>query len=203
MPNRSRLVFALAVVLVALATGAAALFLQTKRDSGSGTALVGGPFSLTDQYGRRVTEKDFAGKYMLVFFGYTSCPDICPAGLQVMTSALEEMGAEAGDITPVFITIDPARDTQALIKEYAANFHPRLVALTGTDAEIAAAAKAYRIYYAKPKGEDGKAGYLMDHSTITYLMNPDGSFATHIAYGTSAADMAAKIRSARGAKQGG
>lgn len=199
MPSRRQLIFAAATLLLAIAVAAAALFIQRGRPGGSGAALVGGPFALTDQNGRRVTEKSFAGKHYLVFFGYTSCPDVCPGGLQVMAAALDALGPAAEKIVPVFITIDPARDTVAVMKEYAANFHPRLVALTGTDAEIAAAAKAFRVYYGKPGSEEGKAEYLMDHTSIFYLMGPDGNFAAHVSYGVSAAEFAAKLRSAIGA----
>lgn len=199
MPSRSKLFFALATIFVALAVAVAAFLLVGGQRQGYGVALVGGPFTLTDQNGKRVTEKDFAGKYMLVFFGYTSCPDICPAGLQVMTAAMEKLGPLADDVQPVFITIDPARDTPEVLKEYASNFHPRLAALTGSEADIAAAARAYRVFYGKPKGEEGKADYLMDHTAIHYVMGRDGKFLTHISYGTNAATFAAKIKSAIGA----
>ena len=197
MPSRNTFVFALVAIAIALATATAALF--TQREGSTGVALVGGPFALTSQNGERVTEKSYPGKYLLVFFGYTSCPDICPGGLQVMSSALDGLGADGDRIQPLFITVDPARDTPAVLKEYAANFHPRLVALSGTDAEVAAAAKAYRVFYGRPKSEEGKTDYLMDHTAIFYLMAPDGRFATHVSYGASASEFAEKIRSAIGA----
>ena len=117
-----------------------------------------------------------------------------------MTAALEEIGSKADLIQPLFITIDPARDTPAALKEYAANFHPRLAALTGSESEVAAAAKAYRVFYGKPKGEEGKTDYLMDHSANFYIMAPDGTFITHVSYGTSTADFAAKLLRATGAE---
>jgi protein SCO1/2 len=161
----------------------------------SGKALIGGPFTLTDQNGRRVTDQDFRGKYMLVFFGYTYCPDVCPAELQVMASALDKLGAKGEEVTPVFITIDPERDTAEQVGNYVRNFHPRMVGLTGTVQEIDAAAKAYRVYHVKAPGASG-GEYLMDHSTLVYLMNPRGEYVTHFAYGISADAMAERIKKA-------
>jgi protein SCO1/2 len=160
----------------------------------SGTALVGGPFSLTDQNGKRVTDQDFRGKYMLIFFGYTYCPDVCPSELQVMSAALDQLGPEADKIQPIFITIDPARDTPETLKVYVSNFHPRLIGLTGSESEIAAAATAYRVYYAKAKGTEDKPDYLMDHGTILYLMGPDGKFVKHFTYSTEAKGLAEALR---------
>jgi cytochrome oxidase Cu insertion factor (SCO1/SenC/PrrC family) len=199
MPSRRNLAFAIAVLLIALATGLSALwFAGERRPTGSGTALIGGPFSLVDHTGKRVTNKDFAGKYMLVFFGYTFCPDVCPSELQVMSAALDKLGPAADRITPVFVTIDPERDTAEVLKAYVANFHPRLVGLTGTPEEIAAMAKAWRVYYGKPKSEEGKQDYLMDHSTFLYLMSPDGTFVKHFEYGTDSAALARDLRAALG-----
>lgn len=159
----------------------------------SGTALVGGPMSLTAHDGTKVSDEQFRGRYMLIFFGYTYCPDVCPAGLQVMTSALEQLGAEADNIQPLFITIDPERDTVEVMSSYVENFHPRLIGLTGTPDQIAGVAKAYRVYY-KKAGDD--ADYLMDHSSIIYLMGPDGKFAKHFTYGTDAEALAQQISQA-------
>lgn len=158
----------------------------------SGKALIGGPFSLVDHNGKRVTEKDFRGEFTLVFFGYTYCPDVCPAELQVVSAALDTLGEKAKRVTPLFITIDPERDTAEQMKSYVENFHPRLVGLTGTAEEIRAAAKAYRVYYARAKGE-ASTEYLMDHSSIVYLMSPDGSYLAHFAYGTDVDTMAEGI----------
>jgi cytochrome oxidase Cu insertion factor (SCO1/SenC/PrrC family) len=151
-----------------------------------GQALVGGPFSLVDQTGRRVTEQDFLGRPMLVFFGFTFCPDICPSGLQVMAAALDRLGPKGERVLPVFITIDPERDTPAQLQSYLASFHPRLVGLTGTAAEIAAVARAYRVYYKRVKDEKSSADYTMDHSTIMYLMDAKGRFVAHFSHATSA-----------------
>ena len=196
MPRRSVVIAAALVLFAALALGSYALLSrQVPGFTGSGTALVGGPFTLTDQTGKRVTEKDFLGKHMLVFFGYTFCPDVCPTELQVMTAALDMIGPEADKITPVFVTFDPERDTVQVMKAYVENFGPRLVGLTGSPDEIATVAKAYRVYYAKA-GKSGSPDYLMDHSSIIYLMGPDGSFVKHFTYTTDAKALAQSLKEA-------
>ncbi len=152
----------------------------------TGKALIGGPFTLTDQNGKRVTEKDFLGKYMLVFFGFTHCPDICPSGLQVMAAALDQLGDKAKDVVPVFITLDPDRDTPEKIGEYIKSFDERFVGLTGSKDEVAAAAKAYRVYYQIQPDEKNKGEYTIDHAAIIYLMGKDGEFVTHVPHASNA-----------------
>jgi cytochrome oxidase Cu insertion factor (SCO1/SenC/PrrC family) len=159
----------------------------------SGKALIGGAFTLTDSTGKRVTEQSFRGKYMLLFFGYTSCPDVCPAGLQLMAGALEKLGSKAERITPVFISVDPERDTPDKLAGYVKNFDPRLVGLTGTPEEIAAVAKAYKVYYAKAPNKEHPDDYTMDHTSIVYVMDPNGEFVTHFTPATSVDEMAAKL----------
>jgi cytochrome oxidase Cu insertion factor (SCO1/SenC/PrrC family) len=139
----------------------------------SGAVTVGGPYALTDQNGDKRSSSDFRGKYQLIYFGYSFCPDVCPTTLGVMSQALDKMGVDADRIVPIFITIDPARDTPQVLKNYMAAFGPRFVGLTGTPAEIAAAEKEYRVY-AKKQPLDGKGNYGMDHSSVIYLMGPDG-----------------------------
>ena len=191
-PSRFQFVFAILALLAALVIAGAAYYFSAhiQTATSTGTALVGGPFKLTDQDGRKVTEKDFLGKYMLVFFGYTYCPDLCPTELQVMSAALDSLGAKADAIQPVFISFDPERDTPEVLKQYVSNFHPRLMGLTGTPEEIAVAAKAYRVYYSKVPGSSAPDTYLMDHSTITYLMDPEGKFLKHFSYSTDSAALA-------------
>lgn len=197
MPRRAVLIFAAAILLLAAGLGGYAWMIrQAAQPQGSGVALVGGPFSLTDQDGRRVTEKDFLGRYMLVFFGFTYCPDICPTELQVMTAALDAMGAAAEKIQPVFVSVDPERDTPEVMKAYVANFGPRLIGLTGTPEEIAAMAKAYRVYYAKAANQNAPGDYLMDHSSIIYLMDEDGSFVKHFAYTTDVEKLTSELKKA-------
>jgi protein SCO1 len=160
----------------------------------TGKALIGGPFSLVDTNGKRVSDTDFRGRYMLVFFGYTYCPDICPAGLQVITAALDQLGAVGEHITPVFVTIDPTRDTPEKLSAYLKSFHPRFVGLTGSPEEIAAAVKAYRVYAKKVPDERNPADYTMDHTSIVYLMNPAGNMVAFAPDATKADALAAQLR---------
>ncbi len=154
--------------------------------------LIGGPFTLVDGDGKTVTDADFRGRYMLVYFGYTFCPDICPTTLAEMAAALDKLPKdEAGRIVPLFITVDPARDTPKVVKDYAASFYPRMVGLTGSTAQVTAAERAYKVYAAKAPGEGGS--YTMDHSSIIYLMGPDGRFIAHFAHGVTADEMAAEL----------
>jgi len=148
---------------------------------------IGGPFALTDQNGRAVTDATLKGKYSLIYFGYTFCPDVCPLDMQHLTAGLTAFEksdpARAADVQPVFVTVDPARDTVPVLREYAANFHPRLLALTGSEAAIDAAKRAYRIY-ARRAGTGTGPDYLVDHLALIYLIGPDGkaiSFLQHAA----------------------
>ena len=135
------------------------------------SAPIGGPFQLVNQDGKTVTDKDFAGKYLLVYFGYTSCPDMCPTGLQSISRAMDLLKSDADKVQPLFITVDPPRDTPARLKQYDAAFHPKIVGLTGTAEQIAAVAKEYQVYYEKGEGEDD---YEIEHSSVIYLMNTQG-----------------------------
>ncbi|MEJ2125284.1 MAG: SCO family protein, partial [Alphaproteobacteria bacterium] len=130
---------------------------EAKAYGGGGTG-VGGPFSLLNQDGKRVTEKNFRGKYMLVAFGYTYCPDICPAELQVISNTMDELGGTGDNIVPIFISVDPQRDTVQQMHDYVRNFHSRIVGLTGTVDEIKAAARSYRVYYKKETSPGGGGG---------------------------------------------
>jgi protein SCO1/2 len=178
----------LALAFAGLLTGAALGFLALRASGPSvegestvtGRPTVGGPFSLIDQDGKHVTDKDYRGRYMLVFFGYTNCPDICPAGLQVMSAALDKLGKRADDVVPIFITLDPTQDTPEKLKTYVKAFSPRLIGLTGSEADIAATAKAYRVYYQKVPDDKDPTRYSIDHSAIFYLMGKDGALLTPI-----------------------
>ena len=155
--------------------------------------LVGGPFSLTDQDGRRVTDEDFRGAYFLVYFGYTYCPDVCPVDLQDMSAALDLLDDKTlGQIQPVFITIDPERDTVDVMKTYVSLFHPKLTGLTGSPEEIAEVSRAYRVYARKVESESDTE-YLMDHSAITFLMDPDGKYVAHFSSGFKPEAMARRL----------
>lgn len=161
----------------------------------SGIADVGGPFTLTAHTGERISDDAFRGQFMLVAFGFTHCPDVCPAELQVMTAALESMGPAAERVQPLFITIDPERDTADHLADYMAHFHPRLIGLTGSPDEIANVAKAYHVWYEKVQQGDA-SDYVMDHTSITYLMGPDGEFVQHFSFGTSAETLAKALSTA-------
>lgn len=195
--NRTTIGLVIAGILTGAALGAFALRSVEPAGEGvtrvSGVASVGGPFSLVDQTGKRVTDKDFLGRDTLVFFGFTNCPDICPAGLQVITAALEKLGKRADNVVPIFITLDPDRDTPEKLAAYISSFHPRFVALTGSESEVAATAKAYRVYYQKVIDEKDPTLYTVDHSAIFYLMGKDGKLLTPIPHTTDVAQLANAI----------
>ena len=154
---------------------------------------IGGPFRLVNGNGRIVTDEDFRGKWMLVYFGYTHCPDACPTALQDMANALDDLGAQKKDVAIIFITIDPERDTPAVMKDYVAAFNANITPLSGSPEAVAAAAKAYRVYYAKHPTKDG--GYDMDHSSIIYVMDPNGRFVANFTQETPPQQIAAKLKS--------
>jgi len=144
-------------------------------DKGSGP---GGPFTLTAHTGNQVSDTDFRGRYMMIYFGYSFCPDVCPLDLQKMTTALkilEDEGYDTSPIQPLFITVDPERDTVAELADFVQDFHPNLIALTGTLEDITAVTQKFRVYFAKRK-QEGIDGYLMDHQAYIMVMDKDGSF---------------------------
>ncbi|HEX4295081.1 MAG TPA: SCO family protein [Rhizomicrobium sp.] len=143
----------------------------------SGKAEIGGTFALTDQDGKTRTDADFRGRFMLVYFGYSYCPDVCPTTLAMMSAALTKLGSRADQIVPVFVSIDPGRDKPAVLKTYLASFGPDFVGLTGTDKQTERVARAYHVYFAKHPLAGGN--YAMDHSGVIYLMGPDGRFVTY------------------------
>lgn len=193
MNSRPKLTVALTAALLAGSCGDA----PPQADPPLAGARIGGPFALTDADGRTVRDTDFAGRYRLVYFGYTYCPDVCPTDLQKLGVALR--GLEKSDpriaarIVPIFITVDPERDTPAVVKQYVAAFHPRLIGLTGTPEAIAGAAKSYAVAYQKlPPGPGGQ--YLVDHAAMIYLMGPEGQPITFFSRDMDATAMAAEIR---------
>ena len=194
-PSRRRLIVAIGVLGLALVLGLISLF-KTTPTPGSGAALVGGPFTMVNHLGETVTEKTYAGKHMLVFFGFTYCPDICPTELQVMTAALQQLGSDADKIVPILVSVDPARDTPETLKSYVENFSPALQGLTGSPEQVAAMAKAYRVFYVRVENAKSPQDYTMDHSSIIYLMGPDGQFVKHFSYTTDAAALAAGLKAA-------
>lgn len=184
--------FAIGAILALVLRGDLGRLVSGFGQSG-GRALVGGPFTLTDHTGKRVSETDFAGRYMLVYFGFTYCPDACPAGLQLIGETMERLGAKARQVVPIFITVDPERDTVAQMSAYVANFHPQLVGLTGTLEEITDAARAYRVYFAKVEDDSSGDGYSVDHTSIIYLMDRTGAYVTHFRHGMTSEEMAKRI----------
>jgi cytochrome oxidase Cu insertion factor (SCO1/SenC/PrrC family) len=194
-------------MLVALAAAGAVWRLSDRSqvvaatpDSSAGD--FGGPFSLIDQNGMRRTDMDFRGKYMLLYFGYTYCPDVCPTTLATEAEALDKLGSRASRIVPIFITVDPKRDTPAKLKPYLASFdakppsaRPSFVGLSGSDEEIAKAAMAYRVYYrAHIDGQvENEAEYSVDHSSEVYLMSPEGKFVAYYSAGILPDEMAADL----------
>ena len=176
-PRFALIAIVFAALLVVAAGVLLGLAIRETPKGAAGTALanmIGGPFHLIDQNGKPVSDADLKGKWQLVFFGYTHCPDACPTALNEMALALDQLGEKRGEIQVVFITVDPERDTPEVLKSYVQSFDAPIVALTGSPDQVAKAAKAYRVYYAKHPRPDG--GYDMDHSAVIYVMNPEGRF---------------------------
>ncbi len=158
-------------------------------------ADIGGPFTLLNSEGGTVTEANFSESYLLVSFGFTSCPDVCPTALQTIGQAMDLLGGDGDRLQPLFITLDPERDTPEVVGTYVKAFHARLIGLTGSVDQVAAAAGAYRVYFAKvPSPGVGPADYTIDHSTFVYLMSPDGAYLTHFNHTSTPEDIAAGVR---------
>lgn len=160
-------------------------------------AEVGGPFELVDHKGRTVTDRDFRGRLVLVFFGFTHCPDACPLALQNMALALEALGAQADKVRVLFITVDRRRDTPEVLADYVANFHPNVIGLTGSQAQLAAVARAFHVRYREREapGDDASASsYLVDHSAYIYVLGRNGRFRHAFHHAASADAIAAKLR---------
>ncbi len=192
MPRKAIIVLVGSLVVLAIAIFALA---QTRAPSNvttqSGTPLIGGAFELTDHTGKQVSDKDYLGKFMLVYFGFTYCPDICPTELQNIAGALDIIGEKRRkQITPLFVTIDPERDTRELMAAYVENFHPDLVGLVGTVEQIKKMGKTFRVYFKKVADKDSPDGYTMDHSAFVFLMDKKGRYLRHFSYGTSPQKMA-------------
>jgi protein SCO1/2 len=180
------------LVFVALALVLTALVLlgePRQQEQKSEPITIGAPITLADQYGRSGGGDAMTGKFLLITFGYTFCPDVCPTILRDMSAAVDLLGEEGEKVVPVFVTVDPERDTAERMKDYAAHFHPRLLAFTGTPEEIAATAGDFHIYYARSQVEIGPEDYLMDHTALVFLMAPDGSYITHFPYGITPENM--------------
>jgi protein SCO1/2 len=181
--------FVLAAALLIVATTVVVVLLPQL--SSQSTSAVGGPFALTSAEGQTVTQQDLLGHPSLVFFGYTHCPDVCPATLAQMSSLLKELGPET-KAKAYFVTVDPQRDTPVVLKDYMTSFDPRIVALTGTPEAVKSMERAYKVYAKAIPDKDGT--YTMDHTAITYLMDKDGRFVSAIDLDRNAKDAAAELK---------
>ena len=198
--SRTKLVVLILGTALSLAIGFAisGLFLPQGNLVGgvklTGTPLIGGPFHLVDEEGRARTDADFRGKLMLIYFGYSFCPDLCPTTLATMGQALDKLGSDASQVAALFITIDPERDTPEHLKGYAEQFGPGILGLTGRQEDIAEAAHGYKVYYRKAETKDGTP-YLMDHSSVVYLMDRDGRYLANFGIDVTPDDLVRAIKS--------
>jgi len=185
-------------LLLLIGIGGAALWLRPAPESLGPTlpagVAIGGPFSLIDETGAPVTEKTYRGRHMLIFFGFTYCPDVCPTELAKIAATLDLLGQDAQRLVPLFVSIDPERDTPEALAQYTELFHPAIVGLTGSEQQIAAVARAFRVYYNKVKTGPEPDAYTMDHSAFVYLMGPDGGFRQFFSPQATPEQMAAAIR---------
>lgn len=187
----------LVIVSVLLVMGPAPLTSQSVvagKTVTTGTAAIGGPFTLVSTNGENVTDQSYPGKWLLIFFGYTFCPDACPTALNNISVALEKLGSDASKLQPLFITVDPQRDTREVMSEYLKSFDSRIVGLTGTQAQIDSVVKEYRVYVAQQKSESSGDDYLVSHSAYTYLMDPHGKFVNVIQGSEDGETIAAWLR---------
>lgn len=188
----NRVIRTIFLLVVGLAIASLIAYSQIKSEQGYNNSIVaenfGGPFTLTNQDGEQVTQDDFKNQYRLIYFGFTYCPAICPTELQKMTVALNELGAAGKKIKPIFITVDPERDTVETMKQYIGSFHPNFIALSGTIAQIDQAKKSYKIYAAKVQ-DDTMSDYTMDHSSYIYFLDPDDNLIRIFKVDDTAQDM--------------
>jgi protein SCO1/2 len=181
-----------AMAVVALAGAGAIVVPRIEASTAPAGLQIGGPFALLDGSGKIVTDRDFRGRYMLVYFGYTHCPDVCPTTLTDIAAALDKLPAkDRARVAPLFITVDPARDRPAVMGDYAHAFGPSFVGLTGSAAAIASVEQEYRVYAAKHPLAHGDYG--IDHSSVLYVMGPDGNFMGVIDDGSKPAEMAQRL----------
>ncbi len=181
----------IAFLVIVVALTAAIGVLAWRQVGGAGPLAIGGPFHLIDGDGKPVSDTDFRGQWMMIYFGYTHCPDACPTALSDMGLALDQLGERRARVRPIFITIDPERDTPALLKDYVKAFGPDIIGLTGTPDQLAPVEKEFRVYALKHPTKDGD--YDMDHSSIIYVMDPQGRFVTNFTHETDPAQMAKRL----------
>ena len=194
-PRTTRLLLILSAFLAGLVLCFAVVMIVTGRGPesfASTSAAIGGPFKLTDQNGKPISDRDLKGRPSLVFFGFTHCPEVCPTTLFDISEILNKLGPDASKVNAVFITVDPERDSPAVLKDYLASFNPRLVGVGGDAEQLAAVAKAYRVYYKKVPLKDGD--YTMDHTAIIYLMDKNGQFVAPFSLRRKPEEAAAELR---------
>jgi len=195
-----RLVISLGAAIVAADVGCLASAQEPRSDSAAklmddlmwGRGPVGGPFELVDHAGRQRTDADFRGTWLLIYFGFTYCPGVCPTDLLEMALAIDQLGKAGEGVQPLFITVDPARDTAEHLAHYVGSFHPRLIGLTGTPEQIQRVARAYKVYYAKSPADS--PDYVVDHSSFIYLVDPTGRYVGFFPPGTAAVRMVEMIQ---------
>ena len=179
------IVFILCLILFVLMASGAWLSLRQSDDRQKGSDLVGGPFELVDQDRNSITSNSFPNKFKIIYFGFTFCPDVCPMGLTTISEALDSLGTKAKHIQPIFITLDPLRDTADVLRNYKENFHESIIFLTGSLEQIRSVAKHYKVYFQKTNNDDD---YLIDHSAITFIMAPSGGYLKHFGPNATAAE---------------
>ncbi len=160
---------------------------------GSDTTLIKADFSLQNAQGKTISASDLRGRYLLVYFGFTHCPDICPTTLLLMQNAIAQLGANAKKVQPVFITVDPERDTPKAVGDYVAHFGTNVLGLTGSAEQIKHAADSFKVYYSKVEQKDSALGYVVDHSGFIYLMGPDGRYITHFTHETAEPELTKEL----------
>ena len=170
------LVSILCLILVVLIASGAWLFVRQSDERHKGSDLVGGSFELVDQDRNNITNNSFPNKFKIIYFGFTFCPDVCPMGLTTISEALDSLGTKAKHIQPIFITLDPLRDTAEVLKSYKENFHESIIFLTGSEEQIRSVAKLYKVYFRRTNDDND---YLIDHSAITFIMTPSGGYLKH------------------------
>ena len=195
-PERRDCTVVLAALFVRVLLMTALLAASGKATAEEGARMIrGGAFALTDHTGRAITDRDFRGQFMLIYFGYTHCPDVCPTGLSVVTQAMQALGEAAEAVQPLFITLDPKRDTVPVLAEYMRHFHPRFLGLTGSREQTLVAANAFGVDVSATYAADTpKMDYSMNHSAFTYLVGPDGRLRSMYREGIDGETMAAAIR---------
>ena len=164
----------------------------------SGTATIGGPFTLVSSSGESVSDRSYRGKWVLIYFGYSYCPDACPTALNNISVALEKLGADSKNLQPLFVTVDPQRDTRAAMADYLKSFDSRIIGLTGTQDQIDRTVKEFRVYASRDKSDDGGDSYLVSHTSYIYLMDPQGEFVNVIQGGATGEEIAAWLRKEMG-----